>query len=251
MGKARPPPPWRDDWALFLDVDGTLVEIAATPAAVRVPPRLIPTLTSLRDRLGGAIALVSGRDLADLDRLVAPLQLPAAGAHGAERRSATGAVHVKPVADSLAPAEAFLVRFVAAHKGALLERKQGSVALHYRNVPWLEPAAQVVTAAAAAAVGPEFHVQPGKKVLEIKAASVGKGRAIAEFMAEPPFAGRVPVFVGDDRTDEDGFDVVNALGGHSIAVGTARGTRARWRFADENHVLNWLETETRPGGATQ
>ena len=248
MGKARPPPPWCDDWALFLDVDGTIVEIAATPAAVRVSPRLIPALMRARDRLGGAIALVSGRDLADLDRLFTPLQLPAAGAHGAERRSADGAVHVKPVDDSLAPAEAFLVRFVAAHKGALLERKQGSLALHYRKVPWLEPAAQVVTAAAAAVVGPSFHVQPGKKVLEIKAASVGKGRAIAEFMAEPPFAGRLPVFVGDDLTDEDGFEVVNALGGHSIAVGAPRVTRARWQFANEAHVLRWLDPQIAPTG---
>jgi trehalose 6-phosphate phosphatase len=249
MGKARPPPPWRDDWALFLDVDGTIVEIAATPAAVHVPARLISILTAARERLGGAVALISGRDLVDLDRLFAPLRLPGAGAHGAERRSADGTVHVKPPSDTLAPAEAFLVRFVAAHKGTLLERKRGSLALHYRNAPWLEPAARGVAAAAAAVVGPEFHVQPGKKVLEIKAASVGKGCAIAELMEELPFAGRRPVFIGDDLTDEDGFEVVNALGGHSVAVGATRETRARWRLADEAHVLRWLEAQVKPTGA--
>ncbi|HEY9183494.1 MAG TPA: trehalose-phosphatase, partial [Gammaproteobacteria bacterium] len=106
-----------------------------------------------------------------------------------------------------------------------------------------------VAAAAAAAVGPAFHVLPGKKVLEIKAATVGKGRAIAEFMAEPPFAGRCPVFVGDDLTDEDGFEIVNTLGGHSIAVGVGRDTRARWRLADEAHVLRWVESHGDARGA--
>ena len=136
-----------------------------------------------------------------------------------------------------------------AHAGVLLERKQGSLALHYRNVPWLEPAARVVVAAAAAAAGPEFHIQPGRKVLEIKAASVDKGSAIAEFMREPPFAGRQPVFVGDDLGDEGGFNVVNDLGGHSIAVGIERATNARWRLDNERQVLFWLEAQAIPPGA--
>jgi len=249
MSEALPLPVWRDDWALFLDVDGTIVEIAATPAAVQVPACTIAALANARDRLGGAVALVSGRGLADLDRLFAPLRLPAAGAHGAERRTADGLVHTTPDASSLAAAEQLLARWATAHEGALLERKHGSLALHYRNVPWLEPAARIVVAAAVAAVGPAFHVQPGKKVLEIKAAAIGKGRAIAEFMAEPPFAGRRPVFVGDDLTDEDGFDTVNRLGGLSIAVGAARSTHARWRLDDEAQVSSWLESQAAPIGA--
>jgi trehalose 6-phosphate phosphatase len=239
-------PRWRDDWALFLDVDGTIVEIAANPAAARVSTRAITALRLVRNKLGGAVALVSGRGLADLDRMFAPLRLPSAGAHGAERRTSDGNIHKTPDPASLAPAEALLSSWVVKHAGVLLERKRGSLALHYRSAPWLEPAARVVVAAAAAAAGPEFHVQPGKQVLEIKSADVGKSRAIAEFMAEVPFAGRKPVFVGDDLGDEDGFEFVNSFGGHSIAVGVRRTTHARWRAEDEQQVLRWLAPETFP-----
>jgi trehalose 6-phosphate phosphatase len=242
-------PAWRDDWALFLDVDGTIVEIAATPAAARVSTRAISVLRNACTRLGGAVALVSGRRLADLDRMFAPLRLSAAGSHGAERRTPAGDVVTRPDMAPLAPADALLSRWAAAHPGILLERKQGSLALHYRGAPRLEPAARFVAAAAAAAAGSGYHVQPGKRVLEIKAVDVNKGRAIAEFMSQAPFVGRKPVFVGDDLGDEDGFDVVNALGGHSIAVGAGRATRARWRLDDATHVLSWLEAETMPIGA--
>jgi trehalose 6-phosphate phosphatase len=211
--------------------------------------RAISALTNARMRLGGAVALVSGRDLADLDRMFAPLRFAAAGAHGAQRRASDGQVHTRPDAAPLAPAEALLTRWAVSHAGILLERKQGSLALHYRNVPWLEPAAHVVVAAAAAALGPAFHVQPGKKVFEIKSTAVGKGRAIAEFMEELPFAGRQPVYIGDDLGDEDGFDVVNALGGYSIAVGAERATNARWRLDNEKQVLRWLEAHALPMGA--
>ena len=102
---------------------------------------------------------------------------------------------------------------------------------------------------ALAAVGPDFHVQEGKKVLELKANSAGKGSAIDAFMDEPPFRGRCPVFIGDDLTDEDGFDAVNRLGGHSIAVGLDRPTRARWRLRDEQGVFSWLERGAEEEGA--
>jgi len=235
-------PEWRDDWALFLDVDGTILAIAATPAAVRVPGRAIAAIASAHEELAGALALVSGRSIADLDRLFAPLRLPMAGVHGAERRTAAGLVRSPQNAAALEPARTLLERWVAAHPGALLEDKHVALALHYRNAPELEPAARVAAAAAVATVGPAFHVQEGKRVLEVKADAVGKGKAIEEFMAERPFAGRQPVFVGDDLSDEDGFKVVNRLGGHSVAVGVTRPTHARWRVADEVHVLDWLES---------
>ena len=238
-------PEWRDDWALFLDVDGTILAIAATPAAVRVPGRAIAALASAHEELDGALALVSGRSIADLDRLFAPLRLPTAGVHGAERRTAAGLVRIEENAVALAPARTLLERWVAAHPGALLEDKQAALALHYRNVPELDAAARAAAAAAVAEVGPAFHIQEGKRVLEIKATAIGKGNAIAQFMAERPFIGRRPVFVGDDLTDEDGFEVVNRLDGHSIAVGVARPTHARWRVPDEAHVLDWLESPSR------
>lgn len=234
-------PKWQDGWALFLDVDGTLLEIAATPAAVRVPPRALAVLTRLHERLAGALALVSGRSLVDLDRLFAPLRLPAAGAHGAERREASGRQHRVECGERLAPARGLLAAWAAAHGGALLEDKGTALALHYRTAPQIEAEARHAVTAALAAVGSTFHVQEGRMVLEIKAAAVSKGRAIEEFMREPPFCGRLPVFVGDDLTDESGFAAVNRLGGHSIAVGVDRATHAAWRFDDQSQVLDWLD----------
>ena len=242
-------PEWRDDWALFLDVDGTLLEIATIPAAVRVPERAIDVLRALKTRLGGAMALVSGRRIADLDALFAPLTLPIAGVHGAERRDAAGNRTTPERGARLAPARRVLAAWQVAHAGTLLEDKGAALALHYRAAPEWESAARRVVIEALAAVGPDFHLQEGKKVLELKAYSTGKGVAIETFMNEPPFKGRIPVFLGDDMTDEDGFETVNRLGGHSIAVGVDRPTRARFRFRDEREVLNWLEDGARQGGA--
>lgn len=236
-------PVWRDDWALFLDVDGTILEIAATPDAVRVPAQAVTAIAAAYRRLSGAVALVSGRSISDLDRLFAPLELPAAGSHGAQRRTAAGRVSGRHDAAALAPARERLARWTQAHVGALLEDKRDSLALHYRNVPQLEREARLAVAEAAAAAGPAFHVQEGKMVLEIKARGTSKGRAIEEFMEEAPFKGRRPVFIGDDLTDEAGFEAVNRLGGHSIAVGIERPTRARWRLRDAPDVLCWLESQ--------
>lgn len=243
-------PVWRDDWALFLDVDGTILEIAATPDAVQVPAHALTAIAAAYERLSGAVALISGRSIPDLDRLFAPLKLPAAGSHGAQRRTAAGRVSGRDDAARLAPARALLARWVRAHGGALLEDKQDSLALHYRNVPALEPDARRVVTEAVAAAGPAFHVQEGKMVLEIKARATSKGRAIEQFMEEAPFTGRRPVFIGDDLTDEAGFEAVNKLGGYSIAVGVAGPTRARWRLRDAPHVLRWLAWQgTRAGAA--
>ncbi|HVY65496.1 MAG TPA: trehalose-phosphatase [Gammaproteobacteria bacterium] len=234
-------PVWRDDWALFLDVDGTLLEIAAIPAAVCVPERAVRVLATLQQRLQGAVALVSGRRIAELDRLFAPLRLPIAGVHGAERRDAEGRLAQPQHDAALAPARRLLSRWRTTHADVLIEDKGVALALHYRAAPERESAVRRIAAEAVTSLGPGFHVQEGKKVLEIKADSAGKGFAIAAFMRELPFRERVPVFVGDDLTDEDGFEVVNRLGGHSIAVGIDRPTRARWRLRDERDVLDWLD----------
>jgi trehalose 6-phosphate phosphatase len=233
-------PAWRDDWALFLDVDGTLLELASTPTAVRVPESTTRMLSGLAARFDGAVALVSGRQIAELDRMFAPMHLPTAGVHGAERRDAEGNVRWRVHDSSLDPARRLLAKWRLSHAGTLLEDKGAALALHFRTVPALEPAARRIVGEAVAAVGPAFHVQAGKMVLEIKAVSTGKGQAIAEFMLEEPFRGRTPVFIGDDLTDEEGFLVVDRLGGHSIAVGMERDTHARWRLRDEHEVLRWL-----------
>ena len=236
-----PLPTPRPDWALFLDFDGTLVEIAPAPCAVAPAPRLRPMLAALAVRLGGAVALVSGRPLADLDWLLAPLVLPAAGLHGLERRRADGAIlRAEAPEEALAAARARLADFAARTPGVLLEDKGLTLALHYRGAP--ERAADCRRAArdAAAVAGGALHLLEGKMVVELRPEGGDKGAAIAAFLAEPPFAGRTPVFAGDDRTDEDGFAVVAARGGISLRVGDGRDSVAQYRIASVEALLDWL-----------
>ena len=234
-------PPFAAGWAFLLDVDGTLLEHVAEPGAVRVGPALRALLQRLLVATGGAVALISGRSIADIDELFAPLRLPVAGQHGTERRSADGTLHRHaPPVEHLAGAAAELVRLTAARAGLVFENKGMTLALHYRMAPALRELAGREMRRIAAALGDEFELQAGKFVYEIKPSGKDKGVAIAEFMAEPPFAGRIPVFIGDDLTDEHGFDLVNRLGGHSVKVGGGD-TVARWRVADSAAVRHALQ----------
>jgi trehalose 6-phosphate phosphatase len=175
-----------------------------------------------------------------IDQLFAPLRLPAAGQHGVERRDARGRVQRPPFsAEVLARAAEQMRAFAERHAGLVFEHKGYSMALHYRLAPRLAGAAHAVVREAARAVGEGVEVQRGKMVAELKPAGHDKGRAIAAFMREKPFAGRVPVFLGDDLTDEHGFRVVERLGGHAIKVG-AGPTAARWRLAHPAAAGAWL-----------
>lgn len=226
--------------AFFLDFDGTLVELAATPDAVIVPAALKQVLAALRELASGALAIVSGRSIAAIDALLAPLVLPVAGLHGAEWRDADGTVVRQFAADErIADMSAVLAAAVAANPGMLLEEKQASVALHYRNVPDKQAAAHDAALRAVALFGDAFVLQPGKMVFEIKPAGVDKGHAIETLLAAAPFAGRTPCFAGDDLTDEAGFAAVNALGGLSIKVG-AGDTVAVSRVDSVDHLRAWL-----------
>jgi trehalose 6-phosphate phosphatase len=233
------------DWALFLDVDGTLIDLAETPDAVRVPPRLPDLLTRLRDALGGGLALVSGRPVAVLDRFFYPARLAAIGLHGAEWRARPEEPVIRdPVAPPPPEARAALEAFAAANPGVVVEDKGVSLALHFRRAP--QVADRAVAAARAAALPVEgYSVLPGKMMVEIKPAHVNKGAALRRAMARPPFAGRVAVFAGDDLTDEDGFAAVNQLRGHSIKVGGADPSAARYRLPDVAAVHAWLEDSAR------
>ncbi len=225
--------------ALFLDFDGTLVEIAATPDSVEVPPELPQLLRALSDRLDGALALVSGRPIDELTRLLAPFAGAMAGQHGLERRRSDGDVlrcAAPPALDRIRPV---LAGFAERHSGVRLEDKGSSLALHYRQAPSLSATCRDVVRHAALASGGALKAIDGKMVIELLAQPSGKGGAIAAFLAEPPFRGRVPVFVGDDIGDEDGFAVVDRLGGTSVHVG-AGATAARHRLADVAGVLAWL-----------
>ncbi len=231
-----------DRHALFLDVDGTLLTIAPHPDAVRVAPGLLALLDRLNERLGGALALVSGRAIANLDALFAPLRLPCAGVHGLERRSADAVIHRSDGAALLAPLRQPLTDFVQARKGLLLEDKNQSLAIHFRKAPGREAEVESFVQAQIAPSGDSLELKRGKMVLEVKPSGANKGTAITAFMDEPPFTGRVPVFVGDDVTDEDGFRIVNQLEGLSVRVGCTGPTAARYRLTDEAGVEDWLRT---------
>jgi trehalose 6-phosphate phosphatase len=242
MEPAVTPPDPEGRWALFLDVDGTLVEIAPAPDAVVVPPRLVALLRTLEQALAGAVALVSGRSVASLDRLFAPLNLACAGNHGLERRRTDGVLIQPPVPrDALERARRAFAVFAAGHQGALVEDKSLSVALHYRGAPALAEGAERLAETLEDELAGALRIQRGKMMVELRPAGGDKGSVVRDFMAEPPFAGRVPVFIGDDVTDEDGFRAVNALGGVSVRVGdSAAPTEAGFRMESTEAVYGWL-----------
>jgi trehalose 6-phosphate phosphatase len=225
------------DWAYFFDLDGTLVDLADAPGEVRVDEGLRHLLGALHQRSGGAVALISGRSLADLDVLFPGVPFPAAGQHGLERRGADGRVFHHPAPPGLDEAR----RVIEAGRDPRLEveDKGLSLALHYRRAPGLGGLADRLVRAAAASAGPQYAVLLGKEIVELKPAGHDKGVAVREFLAEPPFRGRRPLFLGDDVTDEDGFATVNDLGGVSIKVGAGT-TGARWRLPDVRAVRAWL-----------
>lgn len=244
------PPPAQADWSYFLDVDGTLIEIADRPEAVHVPQALISLLGTLHETVGGACALVSGRSIAELDRLFAPLRLPTSGLHGVEWRDATGQMHHATtngassedydlLHHALDAARDALAQFMADHPTLRLEDKGKALALHYRAAPVL---AQDVIAATNAIVAnhPGLVAQQGKMVVELKPAGIDKGLAVMRYVAQAPFNGRRPVFVGDDLTDEYGFRAVNELGGVSVCIGDRAPSSAQWRLHSVDEARRWL-----------
>ena len=242
------PPPPSAQTALFLDFDGTLAPMAPRPQDVRVPSWVRPTLQALASRLGGAVAIVSGRPLAQIDAFIAPLRLPLAGAHGAEWRGATGRIQREPGEPPPTVLQAARV-LVAKHVGLILESKPSVFSLHYRARPELESEcrdalfAALAAAPEAAAVWQWLH---GHFVFELKQRSVSKGMAVRALLAEAPFAGRVPVFVGDDVTDEDGIVAVQEAGGYGVRVGGGA-SQARFRLADTEAVGAWLTAAVATG----
>ena len=233
-------PAWTAQAAVFLDIDGTLVPHESRPDAVRIDGALRTLLECAREAAGGALALISGRSIVDIDALFSPTIFAVAGQHGAERRSADGRLHFHaPRASRLRGQAARLRELVRAHPALLLEEKGARLALHFRRDPSLGELAERESRQAVVALGDDFELLAGKFVFEVKPSGKDKGTAIDEFMAEAPFAGRRPVFVGDDLTDELGFERVNRLGGDSVKVGPGP-TRARWRLADAGAVRAWL-----------
>ena len=232
-----------EDAALFLDIDGTLVELAPTPDAARVPDDLPGLLRDLDRSFCGALALVSGRSLASIDALFAPAKPVAAGSHGMERRTAGGAVErpcPPPWLDrALVAAEAF----VGNRTGMLIERKDFGVGIHFRGAPEMLAPTRDFVLALKEDFGPTAAVQEGKMVFELRESGMNKGDAIAWFLDRPPFRGRRPVFAGDDHTDEYGFRAVSERGGIAIWIGSEPHRLAEYRFATPAEFRQWLREQ--------
>lgn len=227
-------------WCLFLDVDGTLLELASTPGSVVVEASLLALLEKLQRAADGALALVSGRTIVDLDRLFLPLKLPAAGTHGCERRDARGETRIAPVVrEQLDLLRDSLGAIVKRNPGLLLEDKGAALALHFLQAPQLEPELRAEVAILAAPLVPHFALLNGHAVIEIKPALYTKETAIDAFLAEEPFRGRQPAFLGDDITDYAGFNAVRRAGGLAIAVGPR--VKSEWWLPGTAAVRGWLE----------
>lgn len=232
-------PKLSDTTALFLDFDGTLVDIAAQPELVLVPAELAGILQQLVDRLEGALAIVSGRTLQDLDHYMSPLLLPLAAEHGAVQRFANGRV-LQLVAPDLRDVASRALALAASYAGLKVEVKSAAVALHYRHAPALEVLC-LKEMAEAIRLMPDVELLKGKCVVEVKAAGVNKGTAVAAFMQQPVFAGRIPIFAGDDTTDESAFSAVQAAGGAGIKVGQGD-SLARFRCTHPGALRQWLHS---------
>lgn len=237
-----PPPPLLSSLeraALFLDFDGTLVELADAPDLISVPAGLGPLLARLAARFGGRLAIVSGRALADLDRHIDLAGIVISGSHGLElRRPGQATVSPAPLI-ALGEAGREIGRFAERDAGLFVEEKPASIALHFRQAP--DRAAEVSAFLANLAARTGMSIQHGKMVGELRPVGGDKGDIVRGMMVEPAFLGARPLFVGDDLTDEDGFAVASTLGGAGILVGTPRSTAAGYGLASVAAVAAWLE----------
>ncbi|UVF20193.1 trehalose-phosphatase [Microvirga terrae] len=243
-------PDMNERYALFLDFDGTLVDIVERPDAVRVDPSLPAVLTTLQERLGGALAIISGRPVEFLDGRFVPHAFDMAGLHGLEHRIAGKMSMCDPGEHpALRATVERLSAIVSGKEGVLIEDKGCSVAVHWRLAPHEKDFAIATAHAAVEALGADYRVQHGKAVAEILPSAAGKGKVIERFLQEAPYRGRRPIFVGDDLTDENGFKTVNAQGGLSVRIG-AGDTIAKVRLgtpADLRHCLStWAFEGTLP-----
>ncbi len=227
-----------DECALFLDVDGTLAQIEDNPTRVGPDRRRNRLMRHLHDALGGRLALISGRTIADIDRIFEGSVDSVAGVHGLERRSAHR-VRYCTTTPRIAPAAEKAARYIAARPGLILEDKGVSLALHYRQNPDL--GAEAIAFAEELAAAHALDLLHGKMVVEVRAPGPSKGDAIRAFLAEPPFAKARPLYLGDDLTDEAAFVAASEQGGAGVLVGPARRSAARFRLESPVAALDWLE----------
>lgn len=247
-----------DGWALFLDIDGTLIDLADTPDAIIVPPALPGHLNAISERLGGALALVTGRALPYADRLFQPYRFPIAGLHGSERRAADGTIQRLAATAAFDEVKQSLQAASGEWPGVLIEDKGAAIAAHYRQAPEWRDTVEKAMEFYLLQAGTDFTLQRGKMVFEIRPARADKGEAVRAYLDEPPFRGRRPITIGDDITDEAMFRTANSLGGRSIRISeTAGGTEARTTIASTSLLRETLsrlathpDTPENPKGST-
>ena len=235
---AGPDPLITEGTCLFLDLDGTIAPIMPSPSGVVPVAARTDLLRRLADRLEGRLAIVSGRTIAEVDRILDGVVIAVAGVHGLERRTAHGELSRANPDPALDIVRAALPRLVDRHPGILPEDKGLSMTIHYRGRPDAE--ADIRAFARDLAARTDLVLQLGKSVAELRGPGAGKGSAIRAFLKEPPFAGGRPIYLGDDLTDEDGFAAVKALSGVGVLVGSPRPTEATRRLADVDAALAWL-----------
>lgn len=241
---AAPPRLPLHETALFLDVDGTLIEIAPTPESVVVPDDLVPLLKTLHEAMGGALAILSGRTIAVLDGLLGATGLPMAGVHGGELRTVAGGA-ITEINPHLPPALMERVWSIINDlkrqwPGVRGEDKGAAFSFHFRQAPEAEPALRA--AIATLPLDADWEILSGHMIYEIRSRGQSKGIALRNLMQLPAFAGRKPVFAGDDRTDLDGIRAAVELGGAGIAVAGLAAEQARWALPDPSAVRAWLRS---------
>ncbi|WP_454854681.1 trehalose-phosphatase [Rhizobium binxianense] len=229
-----------EDWALFLDLDGTLIAHAEKREAVTVPPNLPFDLDALARRLDGAIALVTDRAVDSVDRLLFPHRFPIAGLHGAERRSSSGSTRRMSVSPAFNDIKQAIIRDAKVLSNVLIEDKGAVIAAHFQLAPEHQWAVQEMMQRYVAFAGPDWTLQRGKMVVEIRPVTASKGKALESFLNESPFKGRRPIAIGDDLTDETMFVAANRLGGHSIRIGQPDARSAARSFIPSSGALRSL-----------
>lgn len=237
-----PPPPipaLEAQWALFLDVDGTLLDLAPTPDSVKIPEGLIDLLARLQQRLDGALALISGRRIQTLDKLFKPLSLPCVGLHGFEWRDSSGNENLSPVdTAALNAMRAAAERLADKLPGVLVEDKTFSIAFHFRKARQHEAILRIGVEAIAKNTG--FVVQKGIDVYEIRPQGSDKGDALSKLMRDQSFRDRLPIYIGDDIADENALAIAQKFTGIGIHVGSLISNAARFGLSSPGAVLHWL-----------
>ncbi len=235
----KPPPVRLELPALFLDMDGVLAPLASKPEDVGPVARRTAVLNALEARLEGRLAILSGRTLDEIDRISDGAARSASGVHGLERRRGNGQAQRAEASPGVRDAVAAFEDFASTRPGVIVEDKGVAAGLHYRQSPHSQGDATALAKRLADKTG--LKLQPGHMVLELKTPGADKGKALTAFMGEAPFRGAIPVMLGDDLTDEYGFEAATALGGFGVLVGAERATAARYRLDDVEAVLTWLE----------